>query len=333
MAYDGKIMRRALARYEEDKQRRLESYQARRRAVYARIPRMGEIERELQGTMSRIIASALKRGTDPVPAIRVIRDRNLDLQRERAELLTQHGYPMDYLEEKPNCPLCGDSGYRQGGPCRCLQEYYAQEQIKELSRLLDMGKQSFNTFDFKWYSQSVSPEQDVSPRANMERNFDECRDYAYQFGPRSGNLLLCGDPGLGKTFLSACIARVVSEGGFSVVYDTAAHIFTQFENAKFHRESDYDAAPESDVNRCLQCDLLIMDDLGTEMTTAFVQSTLYQIINTRLLTGKKTIINTNLNPGQIGARYSGQILSRLEGEYEILPFFGEDIRRLKREQM
>ncbi|NLU23253.1 MAG: ATP-binding protein [Clostridiales bacterium] len=331
MAYDGKIMRRALARYEEDKQRRQESYQVRRRTVYSRIPRIEAIDKELKTTMSRLISSALQRGTDPVPAIRVLRDRNLDLQRERAELLTRHDYPADYLEEKPNCALCGDTGYRQGSVCRCLQEYYTREQIKELSNLLDMGTQSFDTFDFKWYSDRVSPEQEISPRANMERNFDLCQDYANEFGPRSSNLLLCGDPGLGKTFLSACIARVVSEGGYSVVYDTASHIFSQFESAKFHRDGDYGSDPEADVNRCLQCDLLIVDDLGTEMITSFVQSALYQIVNTRLLTGKKTIISTNLNPDQIGSRYSGQILSRIEGEYEILPFFGTDIRRLKRE--
>jgi DNA replication protein DnaC len=115
-----------------------------------------------------------------------------------------------------------------------------------------------------------------------------------------------------------------------VVYDTAGHIFNQMEYVKFRREED--EAAEEDVNRCMNCDLLIMDDLGTEMTTAFVQSALYQIVNSRLLSGKQTIINTNLTPEEIGRRYSPQILSRIEGEYEILPFFGEDIRRLKRQQ-
>ena len=143
--------------------------------------------------------------------------------------------------------------------------------------------------------------------------------------------LLFGAPGLGKTFLSACIARVVSEDGFSVVYDTAGHVFSQFESAKFRRDDDGDTAGE-DVERCMNCDLLILDDLGTEMTTSFVQSALYQLINGRLLTGKSTVISTNLDPEELGRRYGAPLLSRLEGEYQLLPFVGTDIRRLKRER-
>ena len=169
----------------------------------------------------------------------------------------------------------------------------------------------------------------MSPYQRMEKNFDACRDYAYEFSAKSGNLLLSGDPGLGKTFLSASIARVVSDAGFSVVYDTAAHVFARFEAQKFRRD-DEEGEAEDDVARYLKCDLLIVDDLGTEMTTAFVQSALYQIVNTRLMTGRKTIVSTNLSPDELGARYGAAIRSRIEGEYRILPFFGEDIRKLKR---
>ena len=330
MPYDRKILRRAMAQYEQDKQSRAAEFARRQQQILGDIPRLAEIDRELRSTMSQIVVSALRRGTDPMPALRVIRDRNLELQRERAAILMAHGYEADELEEKPFCVLCGDTGFRNGAMCRCLRKYYARTQIGELSHMLDMGTASFESFDFRWYSPAPWGKLGISPRANMERNFDTCRDYAHQFGPRSGNLLLSGDPGLGKTFLSACIARVVSENGFSVVYDTAGHIFTQFEKVKFRREED--EAAEEDVNRCLNCDLLIVDDLGTEMTTAFVQSALYQIVNGRLLAGKQTIINTNLPPEEIGRRYSPQILSRIEGEYEILPFFGEDIRRQKRQQ-
>ncbi len=329
MAYDGKLMRRALARYDEDRQRREENLRARERTLYARCPRLEEINRELSGTMAKIIASGLRRGADPRGAIELLRDENMSLQRERAELLAQMGYPADYLEQKPNCPRCGDTGWDGGEMCDCLREYYVRAQNEELSQLLDLGTQSFETFDFDYYSRTVDYEQGMSPYARMEKNYDACRDYAYEFSPKSGNLLLCGDPGLGKTFLSACIARVVSENGFSVVYDTAAHVFARFEAQKFSREQREEFADE-DVSRYLNCDLLIMDDLGTELTTAFVLSALYQIVNTRLMTGKKTVINTNLSPGELGRRYGAAVLSRLEGEYRILPFFGEDIRKLKR---
>ena len=328
MAYDGSIMQRALARYDQDKQRRADELEQRRRMAFTRQPRLAEIERELRGTMGRIVTSALQKGTDPLPAIRVLRDENLELQRERAELLTAMGEPIDYLDDKPACPLCGDTGYRKGQVCDCLKKYYAREQLHELSRLLPLGEATFDSFRFDYYDDAVWPDYGTSPRANMERNFDVCRDYAQQFSKGSGNLLLSGGTGLGKTFLSACIARVVSENGFSVVYDTAASVFSRFEDAKFRR----DDGGSEDADRCMKCDLLILDDLGTEMTTAFVQSALYQIVNGRLMEKRATIISTNLAPEEIGSRYGRSVLSRLEGDYEILPFFGEDIRRLKRER-
>lgn len=329
MSYDGRIMRQALARFDEDKQWRAAEFTARRDRLYQAEPRLKEIEQQLRGTMSRLISSALRRGTDPLPAVRVLRDENLGLQQERAQLLRGMGYPADYLEEKPACPLCGDTGYHDGQVCRCLREYYKRAQLTELSRLLDMGSQSFETFSFDWYSEERG-ERKRSPRENMERVFDICQDYARHFSPAADNLLLTGQPGLGKTFLSASIARVVSERGFSVVYDTAEHIFSQMEEEKF-RPDESPAACE-DAERYRTCDLLIVDDLGTEMVTSFVQSALYQLVNGRLLAEKKTVINTNLAPQQLGERYSPQVQSRLEGEYRVLPFFGEDIRKLRRWQ-
>ena len=328
MAYDGVIMQRALARFDQARQRRAAEMEQRRRMLYARQPRLEEIERTLRGTMSRIVAAAAKKGEDPLPAIRALRDENLALQQERAQLLTELGYPADYLEDKPACPLCGDTGYDKKGVCRCLRQYYAREQLQELSRLLPLGEARFETFRFDLYDSAEWEGYGISPRANMERNFDVCRDFACQFSRGGGDLLLSGGTGLGKTFLSACIARVVSENGFSVVYDTAASVFSRFEDAKFRR----DDGGSEDADRCMRCDLLILDDLGTEMTTSFVQSALYQIVNGRMMAGRSTIISTNLAPEEIGSRYGRSVLSRLEGEYEILPFFGEDIRRLKRER-
>ena len=329
MAYDGKIMRRALQRFEDDRQTRETRFQERREAIFQRQPRLREIDNELKSTMSRIISSALRRGTDPRPAVDRLRDENLSLQAEKRELLASMNLPLDCLEETPVCALCGDTGYRNGQVCRCLRRYYAQEQQKELSRMLDLGSQSFDTFSLDWYSSQYDASQGCSVRKTMEFVYDVCADYAHQFGKTPANLLLFGAPGLGKTHLSAAIAREVSEHGWSVVYDTAAHVFERFETQKFSREDDEEVS--SDVARFLTCDLLILDDLGTEMTTAFVQSALYQIVNTRLMEKKSTIISTNLMPGEIARRYSPQIASRIEGEYQLLPFVGEDIRKLKRE--
>ena len=255
MAYDGKILRRACQKFEEDRQQRQERFQSRRESIFLRQPRLRQIEGELRATMSRIIASALRRGTDPLPAVEVLREENLGLQEEKRRLLAQMGLPEDALEEKPACPLCGDSGYRGGQVCRCLRKYYAREQQKELSRMLDLGGQSFETFSLSWYSDTYDPALGISPRKNMARILEICRSYAETFSQDSGSLLLTGDPGLGKTFLSAAIARVVSGDGWSVVYDTAGRIFQRFEAQKFGREEGDGAS--ADVERVLGCDLLI----------------------------------------------------------------------------
>lgn len=328
MAYDGKIMRLALQRFEQDRQDREDRFQARRESIFQRQPRLREVENQLRSTMSRIIADALRKGTDPRAAIQRLKTENLGLQEEKQALLAHLGLGPDALEEQPVCALCGDTGYHNGRVCRCLRAYYAREQQKELSRMLDLGNQSFDTFRLEWYAEEENPALGISDRENMDRIKRTCRRFAEQFGQKGGNLLLTGAPGLGKTHLSAAIAREVSDEGYSVVYDTAGQVFQRFEAQKFGRE---DGQADTDVDRVLSCDLLILDDLGTEMTTSFVQSALYQIVNGRLLEKRSTIISTNLKPTELERRYSSQIASRIEGEYQILPFTGRDIRKLKKQ--
>ena len=327
MSFDGKVQRRALQRYEDDKQRRAAQFRALQAQLYERDPRLREIDRELSHTMAKIIASGLRRGVDPRAPIEALRNENLALQRERGERLRELGYPPDCLVQKPKCEKCNDAGYVAGRMCACLRAYCTREQNAELSRMLDLGSQSFDTFDLNLYSDEETFHRPRTARANMERNFEVCQGFARYFPSKTRNLLLSGDPGLGKTFLSACIAREVSGRGFSVVYDTAAHVFSRFEAQKFDR-SDPDA--DDDVRRVLRCDLLILDDLGTEMTGGFAPSALYQIVNTRMTERRATIISTNLTPNRIGERYGDAVLSRIWGEYDFLPFYGDDIRRLKK---
>ena len=329
MSLDARIMAKASERYRQDVERRREEFQRRQEEICRAVPRIARIQQSLRSTAAQAVAAAFRKGQDPAAAIEALRGENLQLQRERAELLVAHGYPFDAMEEKPRCPLCGDAGFTDKGPCRCLMAYYTREQNQELSRMLDLGTQSFDTFDFQLYDTDYWKEEDSSPRENMEIVYELCANYAPSFAPRSSHLLMTGAPGLGKTFLSACIAREVSGAGFSVVYDTAAHVFSRFESEKFGRDNPYEEDAGEDVNRFLNCDLLIVDDLGSEMTTALVVSALYQLVNTRLVTGKQTILNTNLSPEELGKRYGAATLSRLEGNYQILTFFGRDIRKKK----
>ena len=333
MAYEQNVLRRAAERLEDQRRRREEAQNARRREIYAAIPRVAEIDRQLRRTIVDIIAASLRQGNDPVPAIGAVRDKNLDLQAERAELLVAHGYPADALDDKPACPRCSDTGWRGAVMCDCLKNLCAQEQIKELSKLLDLGEQSFDTFSLDVYSPSPWRGSGISPRENMEMVYEICLNYAQKFGRfYFNNLFLSGAPGLGKTFLSACIARTVSENGFSVVYDTAVNIFSRFEDRKFSRDAEDTREARDETRRYLSCDLLILDDLGSEMTTPFVQSALYTLINSRLTADRRTVISSNLSMEDVRRRYAPQIASRLEGEYRVLPFFGEDIRLLRKQR-
>ena len=334
MGYEAAVLRRAAKRLEERRRQRQERQERRQREIYAQLPRVAEIDRELKGTICQIIAASLRDGRDPAPSIKVIRDRNLDLQAEKARLLAEHGFPPDALDDRPDCPRCGDTGWVGAAMCSCLRELCAQEQIRELSKLLDLGEQSFETFQVDYYSDAYWPDKGTSPRERMEMIKDICYNYAVKFDRFfTKNLFLSGPPGLGKTFLSACIARTVAEEGHSVVYDTAANIFAQFEARKFQRDSADGQEARDETRRYLNCDLLILDDLGSELTTQFTQSALYELINTRLVAGRHTVISSNLSMEETARRYSPQIASRLEGEYHVLHFFGEDIRLLKKNQL
>ena len=217
MAYDGRIMRRALQRFEDDKTQRESRFEERRENLFRLQPRQRQIDTELRSTMSRIIVGALRQGTDPRPAVERLRDENLSLQREKRDLLMAMNLPEDALDAKPACALCGDSGYRGGAVCRCLRSYYAQEQQKELSRMLDLGSQSFDTFSLEWYSDRYDSNIGCAPREHMETVYDVCANYAHQFGKKPANLLLFGQPGLGKIEVIFSLFELLdkfSGGGF-----------------------------------------------------------------------------------------------------------------------
>lgn len=334
MPYDANVQRRAVQRLERLRRERQERTERLRLEVYAREPRLERLDRRIQGTMAGLVAAALRQGGDPVSAVRSVREENQTLQRERAVLLGAIGLPEDALDDRPSCPLCKDTGWRGAVMCRCLRELCAQEQIKELSKLLDLGEQSFDSFRLDYYSQTPYPGRGTSPRGNMELVYDVCLNYATKFGRFAiKNLFLTGAPGLGKTFLSACIARAVSENGFSVVYDTAGNIFAQFEARKFLRDSPDGLDARDETRRYLNCDLLILDDLGSELTTQFTQSALYELVNARLVADRRTVISSNLTMPEAAQRYAPQIASRLDGEFHVLHFFGDDIRLLRKNRL
>ncbi len=323
MAYNTEVLRRARQRLEAAKADRESQYRERLQTVYAQLPRVRQIDIELRKSMVLATQAIFAGGENAQEAMETVKQANLALQQERKSLIDSH-FGVDYLNEDPICAHCGGVGYVGSQMCSCLQELCRQEQKKELT-LLTCGDGCFEDFRLDYYPDTLFPGSNVTIRAIMQKTYQDCRNYAEQFGNHSQNLLFSGDTGLGKTYLSACIARMVADKGYSVAYESAVHLFEKMERAKF--ASDENALRQTQA--FMDCDLLIIDDLGTELGGQFVTTTLYTIINDRLLRGKATIISTNLTVEEMSKRYSPQILSRLRGSYKRLTFVGEDIRILK----
>ena len=321
MAYSEAVLHRARERLLQEKNLYEAETAARRAQVLQAYPRLREIDQALRQSVAGAVAAAFRKGEDTTAAIAALKEKNLALQREREWILASAELDESVLDPPPFCPHCGGSGYVGSSMCECLRELCRQEQKKELSSLLG-GKESFDGFRLDLYPTEPDPNLGVSPRQLMERTFRRCRRYAREFGAGAPSLLFTGGPGLGKTFLSACIARAVADNGFSVVYDTAGKLFSDFEAVKF-------GGNQQDLTRkYLQCDLLIIDDLGTEMTTQFTQSVLYRVLNDRLLENRPVIVSTNVSDQALRQRYSAPIASRLLGAFEVCLFLGQDIRQL-----
>jgi DNA replication protein DnaC len=332
MPYNGKLLARARDRLSEIRAENREKQQRRIDEVYRRLPEVGELDRQMRSQMTQLVRLTISHRPDVKEQVEELGRRNLALQQRRAELLVENGYPMEYLDEIVSCPKCRDTGIYEGGVCSCLDRLYNRELTKELGTLMRRGDERFERFDLSLYPAQLDSKLGVIPREVMRKVSEACRRYADNFSDASPNLLFQGGTGLGKTYLSACIARVVAGRGFSVCYDTAASALENYEKAKFLRDTEEGEAAGVRVKRMESCDLMILDDLGTEMNTPMNASALYALVNNRLVNGKKSIISTNLSNEELNRRYMPQIVSRILGEFQCLPFIGTDIRRLRNGQ-
>lgn len=321
MAYSVEILSRASARLASLRADHESQANARRAQVYREVPRIQEIDKQLQRNMVQAAFAAFSEGAED--AMAKAKAANRALEAEREALLAAHFAP-DFLDDKPFCSACGGSGYLGSTMCKCLKALCVEQQRKALSPIFS-GGQRFENFRLDYYSDAPIPGVGKSARSIMERNLKVCRDYARSFGPHSGHLLFNGGTGLGKTHLALAIGRAAGDMGYCVCYETAIGLFSKLEQAKF--------APTEESRRMAEtlhsCDLLIVDDLGTEMPGQFVNAALYGLLTTRLTENRPTIITTNLNVDETAQRYSAQIASRLYGEFKRLTFVGSDIRTLK----
>ena len=329
MPYDGKLLAQARAELAQRRENNRSEQQRRIASVYARAPEIEQIDGRLRRQMAELVRLTVSRAPDLAERLEQLKAANLELQAERAEALTELGLPIDWLDEIVSCPICRDSGMDGSQPCRCLKTLYNQALTRELSSLLRNGDESFERFDLSLYDEVPLAGSTVSPRFAMGRIYEQCRKFADSFPDVSSNLLFQGGTGLGKTYLSACIARVVADKGYSVCYESAAAALEAFETQKFSRDPEAAEAAALRVRRMLDCDLMILDDLGTEMVTSVTASALYTLINSRLNAGKKMIISTNCSDEELQRAYTPQICSRIKGEFLRLLFVGRDIRLLK----
>lgn len=331
MALDGKILAKAREQLDIIKDNNAAEHDRRIAGVYARVPEIARIDMRLREQMVELVGLTIKKGDSMASSIDALEKESLELQAKKAELLVQNGYSIGWLDDIYSCPKCKDTGFSEGKVCDCLMALYNKELTNELGVLLKNGDENFSRFNLGYYDDVPNPVSGISDRDQMALVFETCREYALSFSSRSLNLLFQGGTGLGKTFLSACIARTVADSGFSVCYDTASSALDAFEAKKFARDAEAAENASVKVDRMLSCDLMILDDLGTEMPTPMAISALYTLINTRLINGKKTVISTNCTDDELSRRYSQQICSRLEGEFFKLSFVGRDIRAIKKE--
>ena len=323
MPYSAQVTQRARQQLAQRKADRESLYNHNLHEAYIKVPRLREIDLQMRKTVILAAQTAFMKGEEGRQAMEECEKANLALQAERQALVDAKFAP-GYLDERPICPHCGGSGYVGSSMCVCLQELCRQEQKKELARLTT-GQERFDAFRLDYYPTQIDPAYGASPRQVMERVLQACRRYADTFDGTGKNLLFVGNTGLGKTFLSACIADQVTDKGYSVVYESAPQLFEKLSRNQFSPDEN----SRREVADITGCDLLIIDDLGTEFTNNVTVAVLYSLLNDRLLAGKSMVLSTNLNSDEIARRYSPQIASRLQGNFRNLVFVGNDIRVLK----
>lgn len=292
-------------------------------------PRLKEIERELSQTGGQISKAILTNPDTIAQQIQLLKEQNLKLQEERNQILRNNQYPSNYMEVAYHCKKCEDRGYVDAQKCGCLIELLKNELYETIGSLSILNKYTFDAFDLNYYP-TASEYGSINPKENMRSIYDFAKNYAINFKQGSDNLVMIGNTGLGKTHLSVAIASTIIDRGFVVIYISAQNLMDKLEKEKFQK--DYSASSETTfMDLILQSDLLVLDDLGTEFSTNFTVSCIYNIINTRAISGKSTIINTNIELPKMEDIYTQRIVSRLICDYKVLRFMGKDIRMLKKQ--
>lgn len=314
---------RILNMYDSRRTRAHFELQNKRREIYVALPEIKAIEdRIIEGSVKRARLALLGDDDD----LTTLADENQRLADEKVKVLTSHGYPANYLELKYTCPVCKDTGYLGGKKCSCF--------IKELAKLAYddsdirdlISRENFSTFDYDKYSDDpyyTDPQLKRTPREQISRVVEDVKKYIENFDTNGGNLYIFGDTGVGKTFLSNCIAKELIDRAYNVMYFPSYRLFEMMTAGRFGQNTDENHLGIDSIG---SCDMLIIDDLGTEMPNALTEAFLYSCINERLLKRKSTIISTNLHHSRLREIYGERVYSRVIQNYTPLKIIGQDIR-------
>lgn len=319
MAYSKETYKKAEQELAQRRSRALAERENHHRIAVETVPEILEAEEKMSRAGLATIKAVGMGAADAKEYIQKLSEINLEAQAQRRLLLKSNGFPEDWLDVHYTCKKCEDKGFVSGIMCGCFKELLKSIEYEKLCSKLPVGNCRFDNFKLDYYPDGAG----TSPKKRMESVLNYCKAYTADFSRRSPSLLLYGKTGLGKTHLSLAIAGNAVEEGYGVIYSSAQNLFNKLEKDKFGKA---DANTEEAI---LDCDLLIIDDLGAEFTTQFTVSALYNIVNSRELESKPTIISTNLMPEQLTKAYGERIASRILSNYVMLYFDGSDIRQIK----
>lgn len=321
------IYRQLLRSYEEVRLANERELRRRKNEVYDAIPAYEELDNQNASDCITAATSLLK-SENGCSVKQSVAEAIAKRREQKKQLLMNAGFPADYLEPIYTCPLCKDTGFIGSERCSCFRRAYSLALSGSTTLEAQLARENFSTFSFDYYDDiCTDPALNLTPRANMRNVVSQVRDFLDNFDSDFRNLLIYGSTGVGKTFLSNCIAKSLIDSGHPVVYTTAHHFFELF---SAHQNNRNDASSSTLWDYIFQCDCLIIDDLGTELTNTFTNSCLYDCLNERLLSRKPVVISTNLSLDRLRECYSERIFSRITGNYVLLKLFGKDIRLQKR---
>ena len=319
--------RRLLREYEETRQFHEGEQRRKRSELYDELPELEELDHRI--ALEAVSAAQKAMEGDPL-ALKALETTLSDIKLQKKKLLAAAGYPEDYPSITYRCADCRDTGFIGHEKCHCFKQALtlALSDNGLLPQVLE--RENFSTFSYSYYDDTVAdPQLNITPRKNIQNVVEAAKDFTANFDSVFRNLLIYGNTGVGKTFLTNCIARELLTSAHHVVYLTAFRLFELFGEHQKYKPEEKDSTL---FQYLFDCDLLIIDDLGTELSNAFTNTSLYTCLNERLHSRKSTLISTNLSLEQLRDRYSERIFSRITGNYTFLKLIGKDIRLQKRIQ-